>query len=61
MTSLVVLDSVCDQFALEGQFAPELQVRHLPSDPFLRWVAELGIRDGQWLRDKQREMENRGA
>jgi hypothetical protein len=53
MTSVVVLDCLCDEFAVEGQFAPLEQARQLPSDPFLRWVAELGIREGQWLKNKQ--------
>ena len=54
MQSNVALDKVCDQFALDGQFAPVQQFQPLPSEPFLRWVAELGIREGQWLREKQR-------
>jgi len=46
------LDRLCDDFALAGMFSPLMFRYTFPPDPFLRWVADLGLREGRWLRER---------
>ena len=47
------LDRLCDDFALAGLFNSKMFCVRFPADPFLKWVAELGMREGQWIRSHQ--------
>lgn len=55
-TEFRMWDTVCDHFALEAEFSREINRKPLGGE--LVWVAELGIREGQWIRD-HRELERR--
>jgi hypothetical protein len=49
---LLVCDALCDRYASAvGPWWARQGV--LGADPFLNWVAELGLREGEWLRKKE--------
>lgn len=43
-------DQICDRFAILGQFAPPAQIQRELDCAYPSWVAELGVREGDWMK-----------